>query len=67
MLVDFLLNLKALITSSAERTGAALVGLAGRGLTLRLTAGARAVFAVFAAVVVFAVVVVLVLLVVVMV
>jgi len=52
MLVDFLLNLKALITSPAERTGASPDGLAVRGFKRLLAAGTLAVFAVFAAVVI---------------
>jgi hypothetical protein len=52
MLVDFLLNLKAAIRSSAERTGASLAGLAVLGFKRLLAAGALEVFVVFAVVVV---------------
>jgi hypothetical protein len=49
MLVDFLLNLKAAIKSSAERTGASPAGLAVLGFKRLLAAGTLAVFVVFAA------------------
>jgi uncharacterized membrane protein len=58
MLVDFLLNAKTFATSSAERTGAALAGLAILDLTLLLAAGTLGVFVVFAVVVVFVLLVV---------